>query len=246
MVAASRGAQPALPHAQPRPARRGLPESWAVARRVGELVAGREAALPSLTPAQGQGAEEQQQQQQQQLDSNPALQAALGANRARRAAAAAKSAQGGCALIVDYGAEQAFSASFRAFKAHALVDPLSEPGKADLTANVDFAHLKHALASVPDANAHGPMPQAHFLAALGLEQRVEALVRAAPDEARKDAIRKAAMRLVDMTGMGREYMMLGVEAQPSTEQEQEQQVSGESAPKVEDSAPLYPFQLQQC
>lgn len=78
----------------------------------------------------------------------------------------------GCGLIVDYGDEKVFGASFRvcflvlslsqtltsshsicglytipmqAFKDHKIVDPLLTPGQCDLTANVDFAYLKEAM-----------------------------------------------------------------------------------------------------
>ena len=56
---------------------------------------------------------------------------------------------------------------------------------------------------------HGPVPQSSFLTRMGLEVRVEGLVRGALEERRKD-IESAAMRLVDPVGMGKEYLVMGI------------------------------------
>jgi len=52
---------------------------------------------------------------------------------------------GDSTLVVDYGADHAVGNSFHALKGHALSDPFDRPGKADLTANVNFAYLAEAL-----------------------------------------------------------------------------------------------------
>lgn len=52
---------------------------------------------------------------------------------------------GGLCLIADYGHDGDKTDTFRAFKQHKLHDPLKEPGTADLTADVDFAALKHVI-----------------------------------------------------------------------------------------------------
>lgn len=55
---------------------------------------------------------------------------------------------------------------------------LESPGTADLSAHVDFRALKRAVeASGVEAVAHGPIPQGHFLKAMGLEARLEALLQ---------------------------------------------------------------------
>ena len=92
--------------------------------------------------------------------------AALGARIARH---------GGAALIVDYGAAEGIGDTLQALKRHAPVDPLAEPGEADLTAHVGFAAL--AAAARP-ARAWGPVPQGVFLERLGITARAEALARA--------------------------------------------------------------------
>jgi NADH dehydrogenase [ubiquinone] 1 alpha subcomplex assembly factor 7 len=74
----------------------------------------------------------------------------------------------GAGLVVDYGDDRVFGSSFRvrisnlhpsadvlttrfwvtqAFQRHKIVDVFHQPGMCDLTANVDFAYLKEALAT---------------------------------------------------------------------------------------------------
>ncbi|KZT67935.1 DUF185-domain-containing protein [Daedalea quercina L-15889] len=135
----------------------------------------------------------------------------------------------GSALIVDYGGEKAFGNSFRvrashhceasaaanvsclcrqAFKEHKIVDVFHRPGECDLTVNVDFAYLKEALAGV--ATPLGPLTQETFLTRMGIAARVDALRRSASSEQRAAEIEKAANRLVDKTGMGSQYQVMGV------------------------------------
>jgi NADH dehydrogenase [ubiquinone] 1 alpha subcomplex assembly factor 7 len=52
---------------------------------------------------------------------------------------------------------------------------------------------------------------------MGIDVRVEALKQSATDGNRKSEIDSAAKRLVDLTGMGNQYKVLGVSAiDPST------------------------------
>jgi NADH dehydrogenase [ubiquinone] 1 alpha subcomplex assembly factor 7 len=102
-----------------------------------------------------------------------------------------------------------------------------QPGDCDLTANVDFAYLREAVedlgwprcfpltAAQPlicqfTVTVHGPIPQCMFLEKMGLQLRLDSLVRAAKAEARKTAIRDAAERLVNKSGMGTEYKVMGL------------------------------------
>ncbi|KAA1467716.1 DUF185-domain-containing protein [Dentipellis sp. KUC8613] len=114
----------------------------------------------------------------------------------------------GSALIIDYGDDKAVGNSFRGFKDHKIVDPFHLPGHCDLTANVDFAYLREAMANT--ATAHGPLTQHEFLTRMGLRMRVDALKRAARSDERKSAIESSAHRLADLTGMGKQYKVLGV------------------------------------
>ena len=62
-------------------------------------------------------------------------------------------------LVVDYGyTETSLGDSLQAVARHAYVDPLAEPGEADLTAHVDFAALARA-ARAAGAKVMGPVTQ---------------------------------------------------------------------------------------
>ena len=108
---------------------------------------------------------------------------------------------GGAALIIDYGSSQSLPGeSLQAVRQHQPVDPLAEPGVADLSAHVDFAGLIRA-AEAAGAKAHGPLPQGEFLLRLGLDARAASLrARATPAQVREiDAARR---RLLDAREMG--------------------------------------------
>ncbi|KAJ3489482.1 hypothetical protein NLI96_g2081 [Meripilus lineatus] len=113
----------------------------------------------------------------------------------------------GCGLVVDYGGEKAYGSSFRAFKNHKIVDVFHRPGECDLTVNVDFAYLKEALSA--HATTLGPLSQASFLTRMGIQMRVEALKRGAQSEDRKHEIERGVLRLINLTGMGTQYQVMG-------------------------------------
>ena len=56
----------------------------------------------------------------------------------------------------------------------------------------------------------GLLTQETFLLRMGLAARTEALKRAAKSEERAADIEKAAKRLVDKTGMGGQYQVMGI------------------------------------
>jgi NADH dehydrogenase [ubiquinone] 1 alpha subcomplex assembly factor 7 len=103
--------------------------------------------------------------------------------------------EGGAALIVDYGyTHTQLGETLQAMRAHKAVDPLSEPGEADLTAHVDFAALARA-AQAAGAAVYGPVMQGDFLAQLGIYNRAKSLKKnATPDQMRD--IDSALMRLI--------------------------------------------------
>ncbi|TNY18197.1 S-adenosyl-L-methionine-dependent methyltransferase [Rhodotorula diobovata] len=115
---------------------------------------------------------------------------------------------GGAGLVVDYGDAKAFGRSWRGFRKHQVVDPLTEPGHTDLTANVDFSYLAESMSEF--ATTHGPLPQSRFLTSLGLEPRLAGLLRGASSDARRREIESAAKRLVDVGGMGSQYKVMAV------------------------------------
>lgn len=83
-------------------------------------------------------------------------------------------ADGGAALIVDYGDWQSLGDTFQAVAGHVPVDPFAAPGQADLTAHVDFARLAEA-AQAAGARATRMTTQGAFLEALGIGARTERL-----------------------------------------------------------------------
>jgi NADH dehydrogenase [ubiquinone] 1 alpha subcomplex assembly factor 7 len=118
-------------------------------------------------------------------------------------------AQGGAALIIDYGPERSAPGdSLQALREGAPADPLAQPGSGDLTAHVDF----HALAEAARANGaavHGPVPQGAFLTRLGLYPRAHALARTQPP-AHAAAIIESARRLAEPARMGRLFKALAL------------------------------------
>ena len=107
----------------------------------------------------------------------------------------------GRALMIDYGpALSAVGDSLQALKAHTKVDPLAEPGEADLTARVDFGALSRE-GSHAGLAVYGPVKQSNFLTGLGIETRLSALIDSAPDQA--DVLSRQADRLLGASQMGK-------------------------------------------
>lgn len=110
---------------------------------------------------------------------------------------------GGAALLIDYGsAQDGAGDTLQAVKRHRFVDPLAEPGEADLTTQVNFARIAAAGQSA-GVIIHGPISQGEFLVSLGLHQRAAALrMRATSEQAER--IERDVARLTDMAerGMG--------------------------------------------
>ena len=108
--------------------------------------------------------------------------------------------QGGAALIIDYGhVTPAAGDTLQAVLQHGPVDPLDQPGEADLTAHVDFAALGQAANDV-GARTYGPITQGAFLDRLGITIRADRLKAANPDSAA--TIDAARERLTDPGLMG--------------------------------------------
>ncbi len=96
--------------------------------------------------------------------------------------------EGGAMLVIDYGyTETSLGDSLQAVSRHAYVDPLAEPGEADLTTHVDFAALARA-ARAAGAKVMGPVTQSQFLLQLGIERRAQSLMKkASPEQAQSIA-----------------------------------------------------------
>jgi SAM-dependent MidA family methyltransferase len=137
-----------------------------------------------------------------ETESSP-ISVAIAANLSRRIAA-----QGGAALIVDYGHDKPGRGdTLQAVSRHAYADPFEAPGERDLTAHVDFSALAAAAEGV---RISGPVPQGAWLDAMGLPLRAAALARAAPD--RTEEINAARDRLSAPSQMGRLFKVLAFSA----------------------------------
>lgn len=109
-------------------------------------------------------------------------------------------AQGGAALIVDYGHERSGTGeTLQAVAGHAFADPWDAPGSRDLTAHVDFEALGRA-AAAEGVRVAGPRGQGDWLRIMGIDQRAAALAATAP--ARAEEIAAARDRLAAPEQMG--------------------------------------------
>lgn len=114
---------------------------------------------------------------------------------------------GGVALIMDYGHDGKLSNTFRAFRNHSLHDPLSEPGMADITADVDFSFMKEHVGE--KLITFGPVTQSFFLHNMGIEQRLHKLLRNCLEEERKNLTSGYKM-LTDPTQMGERFKFFSI------------------------------------
>lgn len=92
--------------------------------------------------------------------------------------------QGGTAMLVDYGNLDINGDTLRAFRDHKEVNIFDSPGKADITADVNFGHLAKYFSLVhPEAKTEGtlelfgPLSQGSFLRAMGIEQRCKKICK---------------------------------------------------------------------
>jgi SAM-dependent MidA family methyltransferase len=119
-------------------------------------------------------------------------------------------ADGGAALIVDYGHTQTgFGDTLQAVRAHQTANVLENPGEADLTAHVDFEQLAAAAMHL-GVHAVGPVTQGSLLRTIGIEQRAERLKRDQPADI-VAAVDSALTRLTTPSpGMGELFKALAL------------------------------------
>lgn len=113
---------------------------------------------------------------------------------------------GGAALIIDYGDWRSLGDTFQALRDHNVVDPLADPGMADLTAHVDFEALSQAAAPCPFTRI---TPQGVFLERLGITQRAQSLA-ARLSGTSLDAHIAAHRRLTHPSEMGNLFKVMGL------------------------------------
>jgi len=114
---------------------------------------------------------------------------------------------GGLGIIIDYGYDrEGVGSTFQAVRDHQPVDVLDSPGESDLTAHVDFVHLKDKARQAGLA-AYGPMSQGTFLQNIGVEHRAGKLLDAASEKQKKEIL-SAVERLVSEEQMGELFKVL--------------------------------------
>lgn len=114
-------------------------------------------------------------------------------------------AQGGAALIVDYGDWHSTGDTFQAITGHAFADPLEVPGEADLTAHVAFEPIARAA----DVAACALTTQGVFLERLGITARAQALAKGLSGTALDSHI-AAHRRLTHPSEMGTLFKVLAL------------------------------------
>ena len=120
-------------------------------------------------------------------------------------------AYGGAMLIIDYGKDDGFGDSIQAVYQHQPVDILEHTGEADLTAWVDFSHIKavamaHGLAATPLQS------QGQFLTLIGIKERTEQLAEQANPELRRRLLSELD-RLVNPAQMGQAFKVMALAPQ---------------------------------
>ncbi|UYV36709.1 SAM-dependent methyltransferase [Rhodobacteraceae bacterium D3-12] len=114
-------------------------------------------------------------------------------------------ANGGAALLIDYGDWRSLGDTFQALHDHAATAPLAAPGTADLTAHVDF----EALATAAPCAHTRLTGQGVFLERLGITARAQALATKLSNDA-LDAHIAAHRRLTHPEEMGTLFKVLGL------------------------------------
>ena len=117
-------------------------------------------------------------------------------------------ADGGSALLVDFGRLGAVGDSLRAVRGHRPADPLDEPGTVDLAADVDFAALRR-VARAAGATVFGPVGQGVVLERLGIGLRLARLA-AGRTAAERAALEAGVRRLVAPDAMGERFQVLAL------------------------------------
>ena len=130
-------------------------------------------------------------------------------NAIARAIGGRLAADGGVALLVDYGAwSDVTGDTLQAVRDHAPCGVLETPGEADLSSHVDFRALALA-ACEGGAAVYGPVPQGPFLRVMGIDLRVARLLeRATPGQRRE--LRAGLFRLTDGGAMGELFKILAL------------------------------------
>lgn len=118
-------------------------------------------------------------------------------------------AQGGAALIVDYGDWRSAGDTFQAVRAHHYTDPLGAPGMADLTAQVDFEAIARS-ATRAGAQVSAMVTQGDWLDRLGISIRAARLEASLPEGPARTEHTAAHRRLTHPQEMGSLFKVIGI------------------------------------
>ena len=114
----------------------------------------------------------------------------------------------GGAIFFDYGYTFNHGDTFQAVKDSKFVNPLDDPGNADLTAHVDFNDLCHQ-AKNSLVSVWGPDTQGTFLKKMGAIERLNAL-ESISDDKTKQELRNGLERLINTDAMGELFKVLAI------------------------------------
>jgi len=111
-------------------------------------------------------------------------------------------------LFIDYGHDDwRFGDTLQAVRGQCLEAPLSSPGEADLSSQVNFADFARQLGG-SELAVDGPVTQAEFLGSLGIAERASMLMAANPGRAGE--IETGVARLMAPYGMGTRCKAIGL------------------------------------
>ncbi len=118
---------------------------------------------------------------------------------------------GGAALFIDYGyCTPGTGDTMQAVSGHEYIGILERPGECDITAHVDFSAVAGA-AKQAGAQVFEPVTQAHFLNALGIGLRADAL-KAGASDSQRSSIDRSVARLTDTDKMGEMFKVMAIAA----------------------------------
>ena len=117
---------------------------------------------------------------------------------------------GGGALFIDYGHAYASQDSLRAIADHKFVHALTEPGEADLSADVDFGALARVANAVDGVAVADAIGQGEFLINMGIQHRLAALLANCESEEQQEVLFESYERLVEDDQMGAIYKVMGI------------------------------------
>ena len=120
-------------------------------------------------------------------------------------------------LVIDYGyGEPALGDTFQAMKSHQYVDPLGEPGLADVTAHVDFYQLLQA-ANTHGLGGSGPVTQRDFLISLGVRERAAQIMDVQENMISAHQFITGFQRLIDPDQMGTLFKVVALRGEGQSE-----------------------------